>query len=389
MINKSKPLITINKLDSEKKKTFSNRTWIAVIVFVFYSIVVTFSYLVALPDSSWVNVLNRVDNPSDFNWSPLFNYRDIAGGLAIVLCFIVYAPLLMCLIDINNLIFNKNYKSLIVLIIIGSIDYFFPSIIYIFFQYFSSYISLVGADNGITFEVLFQKTFYVFALSIVFTSIFTIISANILLSVYKRNNFKNTITLNFLIFIVPIGFLSFSYIGIISGWAVILMILFSIAGTDVFSYLSGMLFGKHKMAPVISPNKTWEGAIGGVLLTVLLIVIYALSLSSSEKTNNNIFMFIGFYTSSEPVKWVTLLSVSIGLAIFSILGDLLFSYIKRSFCIKDFGKTLKSHGGFLDRFDSLVIASFAFFVYSFAALAISLFANTNWGISPEDMILIH
>ncbi|MDE5553249.1 MAG: phosphatidate cytidylyltransferase [Malacoplasma sp.] len=389
MINKNKPLITINKLDSEKKKTFSNRTWIAVIVLVFYTIVAAFSYLVALPDSSWVNVLNRVDNPSDFNWSPLFNYRDIAGGLAVVLCFIVYAPLLMCLIDINNLIFNKNYKSLIVLIIIGSIDYFFPSIIYILFQYFSSYISLAGVGNGITFEVLFQKTFYVFALSIVFSSIFTIISANILLSVYKRNNFKNTITLNFLIFIVPIGFLSFSYIGIINGWAVVLMILFSIAGTDVFSYLSGMLFGKHKMAPVISPNKTWEGAIGGVLLTVLLIVIYALSLSSSEKTNNNIFMFIGFYTSSEPVKWVTLLLVSIGLAIFSILGDLLFSYIKRSFSIKDFGKTLKSHGGFLDRFDSLVISSFAFFVYSFAALAISLFANTNWGVSPEDMILIH
>lgn len=372
----NKHFITINKLDAEKKKTFSNRTWIAIIVLVFYAIVVVLSYLVALPDSSWVNVLHFLSDkskPRDFNWSPLLDYRDAAGGLAVALCLIVYIPLLMCLIDTNNLIFKKNYKSLITLITVGSINYFFPSIIYIIFQYFSKYV--IANSSDVIVADFFRKTFYGFVLSTFFCSILSIIVVNILLAIFKINNFKNTITLNFLIFIVPIGFLSFLYIGIIDGWAVVLMILFAIAGTDVFSYLSGLLFGKHKMAPVISPNKTWEGAIGGGFLAVLVIVIYAFGLSTSEKTNNNILLFIGFYTTTDAVKWITLLLVSIGLVIFSMLGDLLFSYIKRSFSIKDFGTALKSHGGFLDRFDSLVISSFIFYVYSFAALAVSMFAS--------------
>lgn len=378
MINKH--LITINKIDAEKKKTFSNRTWIAIIFLVFYTVVVVFSYLVALPDSSWVNVLDRVDHkPIDFNWSPLFDYRDAAGGLAVALCFIVYAPLLMCLIDINNLIFKKNNKSLVTLIVVGTINYFLPSIIYVIFQYFSKYVINVDWNNTQIIEDIFRKTFYAFVLCTFFCSILSIVVVNILLAVCKNNNFKNTITLNFLIFIVPIGFLSFLYIGIIDGWAVVLMILFAIAGTDVFSYLTGLLVGKHKMAPVISPNKTWEGAVGGAFIAVFIIVIYAYCLSTSEKTNNNIFLFIGFFTTTDAIKWITLLLVSIGLVIFSLLGDLLFSYIKRSFAIKDFGTALKSHGGFLDRFDSLVISSFVFFVYSFAALAISLFASVNWG----------
>lgn len=368
-------LITINKLDDQKKKTFSNRTIIAVIVLIFYAVVVTLSYLVALPESSWVNVLYRVENnPIDFNWSPLFDFPHIAGGLAIVLAVIIYLPLLMCLIDLNNLIFKKennksNYKSLAVIIALGTIQYLFPSLIYIFFQYFSNFVI-----SSIDKNTLFQKTFYVFTLSILFSSILSIIVVNILLAVYKNNNFKNTITLNFLIFIVPIGFLSFQYISIIDGWAVILFLLFAIAGTDVFAYVTGLLFGKRKMAPIISPNKTWEGAFGGVFLTMVLVVIYSVCLSISEKTGNNLYLYIGFYTVSDAILWITILLLTIALAIFSILGDLLFSYIKRAFSIKDFGTTLKSHGGFLDRFDSLVICSFVFFAYTFAALAISLFA---------------
>ena len=114
-----------------------------------------------------------------------------------------------------------------------------------------------------------------------------------------------------------------------------ILILLATFLTDTGAYFFGMFFGKHKMAPTISPNKTWEGAIGGYLVGAL-----------------GSFLF-GFLMLKEyPMSFLAFASCV--LPFVAEIGDLAFSSIKRRFGIKDFGSFLPGHGGILDRIDSLL-----------------------------------
>lgn len=106
---------------------------------------------------------------------------------------------------------------------------------------------------------------------------------------------------------------------------------------DTFAYITGILFGKHKLFERISPKKTWEGAIGGGLLTIGL--SYLLSL---------------YFTDLADVIWMSIATV---IVIFGTLGDLVESQFKRSLNIKDSGNILPGHGGILDRFDGVIFAA--------------------------------
>ncbi|MBE6759030.1 MAG: CDP-archaeol synthase [Ruminococcaceae bacterium] len=110
--------------------------------------------------------------------------------------------------------------------------------------------------------------------------------------------------------------------------------------TDTGAFFSGKLFGKHKLAPNISPKKTWEGAIGGFIFCVLAVSGVAYLLTGPL----NILTF--------EVNWVYLLIITAVGSVISMIGDLSFSVIKRAFNIKDFGNIMPGHGGVLDRFDS-------------------------------------
>jgi phosphatidate cytidylyltransferase len=119
-------------------------------------------------------------------------------------------------------------------------------------------------------------------------------------------------------------------------------VLFTNFMSDAFAYYFGLRFGKHKLAPIISPKKTWEGAIAGVVMAALLgTFVFGL------------LPFGGFPT------WLMLL-VSAALGIGAIIGDLIFSSIKRYFGLKDFGVIFPGHGGILDRVDSLLFNLMAF-----------------------------
>ena len=101
---------------------------------------------------------------------------------------------------------------------------------------------------------------------------------------------------------------------------------------DSAAYFAGKCFGKHKLAPLISPGKTWEGVAGAILAVTLygLILCYAL--------NESYWLIVGLWT----------------LVVLSIMGDLLESLIKRQAGVKDSGKLLPGHGGILDRIDGLI-----------------------------------
>ena len=119
-------------------------------------------------------------------------------------------------------------------------------------------------------------------------------------------------------------------------------VLFTNFMSDAFAYYFGIRFGKHKLAPIISPKKTWEGAVAGVAMSAIL--------------GTTIFYFLPF--GGFPL-WVMFL-ISIVLGIGAIIGDLIFSSIKRYFGLKDFGVIFPGHGGILDRVDSLLFNLMAF-----------------------------
>ncbi len=111
---------------------------------------------------------------------------------------------------------------------------------------------------------------------------------------------------------------------------------------DSAAYFVGKAFGKHKLAPVISPKKTVEGALGGIVATVILLELYALLLD---------FAF-GF----DVIYWYGIIYGVVG-SVISIVGDLTFSVIKRQVGMKDYGNLIPGHGGILDRFDSMMLVA--------------------------------
>ncbi len=120
-------------------------------------------------------------------------------------------------------------------------------------------------------------------------------------------------------------------------------------GSDIGAYYIGILFGKHKMNPRISPNKTWEGFIGGVAVSFILSFTFAMVLSAC-----NIPILKGIL---DHEHWYWILIISMIMPIVSVIGDFIFSAIKRHYNIKDFSNLLPGHGGILDRIDSLLVTS--------------------------------
>lgn len=124
-------------------------------------------------------------------------------------------------------------------------------------------------------------------------------------------------------------------------WTVLCYI-FVIWSNDIGAYLAGVPLGKHKMFPRISPKKSWEGFAGGMVAAVGIAVLS------------------GWLLDQDIAFWAGLGLITV---IFGVLGDLVESLIKRSAGIKDSGAIMPGHGGWLDRFDSLLIATPFVFVY--------------------------
>lgn len=122
-------------------------------------------------------------------------------------------------------------------------------------------------------------------------------------------------------------------------------------GSDTGALIVGKLFGKHKLTPRLSPNKTVEGAVGGVIVAALLTTLFGVLIFQTRETD----------ISSLILKFTLAGSVC---AVFSQLGDLFASAVKRNTGIKDFGRLLPGHGGILDRFDSVLFTAPALYIFT-------------------------
>lgn len=139
-----------------------------------------------------------------------------------------------------------------------------------------------------------------------------------------------------------IGFVALARLRLMQdGLAYVLLPLVISWMSDTGAYFVGCRFGKHKMAPIISPKKTWEGFFGGWIVSVGCAALFGV-----------IYQVISGVTLAVSPLWMALLALP--LAPLSVCGDLLASKIKRQYGIKDYGNIMPGHGGVMDRFDSVV-----------------------------------
>lgn len=147
---------------------------------------------------------------------------------------------------------------------------------------------------------------------------------------------------------ITVSFTSIIRIRDVAGFGkyLFLLIFIGACATDIFAYFGGRFFGKHKLCPKVSPKKTVEGSVCGIIFCSLFFVLY--------------FMIIARFTDFRP-NYVMIAAIGAFISVISQLGDLAASAIKRDYGVKDYGKLFPGHGGVMDRFDSiLAVAPFLF-----------------------------
>ncbi|MFN3918463.1 MAG: phosphatidate cytidylyltransferase [Flavobacteriales bacterium] len=179
--------------------------------------------------------------------------------------------------------------------------------------------------------------------------IFPLLVSIVVVELFRKSEFPvsniSFSIMGILYIICPLATLNFfthhsifdSYIGMNNSSVNILLGFFIILwSNDTGAYLFGSVLGKNKLFERVSPNKTWEGFFGGVLLAFLAAYIFS------------------YFTESSSIHWISIASI---IVVFGTLGDLTESQIKRSCGVKDSGNLLPGHGGVLDRFDGVLFAA--------------------------------
>ena len=213
---------------------------------------------------------------------------------------------------------RKNEEKINALEIIGLIGVTAYYVV-MYFTGFTSYLLLVGVATFLIVMSAYVFGFPKFHASQVATAIFAFVYAPVFLSfIYATRE------LEFGIYIV--------WLILICSW-----------GCDTCAYCVGVLFGKHKMAPVLSPKKSIEGAVGGVVGAAGLGALFGWFVNGKVESDVNFIILFAIISAAG--------------ALISMVGDLAASAIKRNFDVKDYGKLIPGHGGVMDRFDSVIFAA--------------------------------
>ncbi|MGB0861599.1 MAG: phosphatidate cytidylyltransferase [Saprospiraceae bacterium] len=225
---------------------------------------------------------------------------------------------LFCLIEYFGLVFSHNEANTINLVrrILGIVLASLPFLIVFFLLKNEETTTSPAIFGSIIIGVFFMMLFEMFANS--------------------QKPIKNMGFTSLGIFYIGIPFGMLLLLQDMQSPKLILGMILLVFMNDSLAYLTGRSFGKTPLFPRISPKKTWEGAIGGVIFTLLLAVVYT---------------FVPLFNFLSLKDW---LAVAVIVAIFGPLGDLVESMFKRNLKIKDSGSLLPGHGGFLDRFDALI-----------------------------------
>ncbi len=197
-----------------------------------------------------------------------------------------------------------------------------------------------AASIGYFAVIRFGENEYLFPLAIVYLMV--------LMAIYvfsfPKYNISQIVPCFFGVFYVVVMLSHVYLVRMIDDGAYIVWLIFLCSwGCDTCAYLVGVMFGKHKLAPVLSPKKSIEGSIGGILGSALLGFLYALIFKGN------------IHEISNPMITFPIVCAIGG--IISQIGDLAASGIKRNNDIKDYGHLIPGHGGILDRFDSVIFTA--------------------------------
>ena len=191
--------------------------------------------------------------------------------------------------------------------------------------------------------------------------VFLLIMFLIMLSDHDNVKFQETALVSFVSFLVP---LSISTIVLLQkkyefGVYYVVLVLLIPWISDAGAYFVGSAFGKHKMAPKISPKKSWEGFFGGLATAIIAVLVVGFGYPWWVETILN-------DTASFTVNIPLLILIAVIGTVLGVIGDFSASLLKRQCMVKDFGSILPGHGGIMDRFDSvLFVAPFFYLVFSF------------------------
>lgn len=172
---------------------------------------------------------------------------------------------------------------------------------------------------------------------------------------HTEYNYKEIYSAGFLADFIALFFGALLRLRIEFGTEAVFLVFLYAWGTDTGAYFAGKAFGRHKLIPKVSPKKTVEGAIGGILCSVLLSCVYLVFL---KKTTD--------IQTVGGAGFIGMSILAVAASVLSQIGDLTASVIKRDCGVKDFGNILPGHGGIMDRFDSVVFIApmvLYFFVY--------------------------
>jgi len=204
-------------------------------------------------------------------------------------------------------------------------------------KYITYFIIIHALFLGIIFNLLFFR---------MITAAIILIGAIELVNLFRQSGYRKQgfFLFSFLLFaVLAAGFFQFS--GLTQNLVLFTFLVLSIF--DAFSQISGQLAGKRKLFPAISPGKTVEGLLGGIFM----------ALAGSFLLNGLVEFSI-----------LTTILMASGIVLFAFAGDLAASVYKRKYKVKDFSRILPGHGGFLDRFDSLIAAGAFVFVLEFSGV---------------------
>ncbi|MFW5976701.1 MAG: phosphatidate cytidylyltransferase, partial [Bacillota bacterium] len=237
----------------------------------------------------------------------------------------LFVNILLIILGINEFILfiQKKYRC-------NNLIFYFLAVIFSLYVYFINN-NILPLSLGFIFLFIILFLFIYFILVKGFENILISISINLMGIIYISGG------LTFLILLkdMEVSFLGYTWplwLVLIATWV-----------TDTGAYFSGRFFGKNKLAPKVSPNKTIEGAIGGIFFSFLVII------------------FIFWINNGLSLSLIT---YAILLPVVAIIGDLFESALKRDAGIKDSGNIFPGHGGVLDRFDSIIFtSSFTYFYF--------------------------
>ena len=260
-----------------------------------------------------------------------------------IVALIAYWPLFKDVIIHNGILtslkpdsyFNSIYLSVLVVVICIFIMFFFSVVYKDFTVHDAAFLITMAVLIGLGFQCLFYLRYYpisAFGISSTETFVFTV---------------DNTVKTSLLI----------------------LFIFLSTFMTDAGAYFVGVFFGKNKINERISPKKTWEGFVGGVVISFII----SFSVGMIFAFNN-----YPILPGLDKNHWWYILILSLIIPVFATLGDFVFSSIKRHWGIKDYGKLIPGHGGILDRLDSIFFSAIVASIFVFMLNTAGTTGFTDW-----------